>query len=186
VGVAAAECERDVVEAGPPRHLLVLAGRTGVFHDGSGPAFPILVRTDGPRTERYAVGSYAEAGKRRFGRVPDEALDEPVILRLEITRAQFERAAAILATWERRAREGVLLYSKRSNLDNVVLAKTVVESLNRCGPRVELYPLNWLRDEDALTEAHPPKDVPFEYFKELRKRNERLHLAEPRSAAEAR
>ncbi|MBO0725552.1 MAG: hypothetical protein J2P52_08130, partial [Blastocatellia bacterium] len=103
----------------PHRHFLVLAGRSGTFYDNSGPAFPMLIRLDGERIQIDAVGVYSIQGKRIFGSVPEVAYEEfmreprdasDVMLRLEITPGQYERGLKILQTWERRAREGALLY----------------------------------------------------------------------------
>jgi hypothetical protein len=169
------------------RHFMVLAARTGTFYDRSGPAFPILIRTDGRATQVDAVGSYAVGATRQFGAVPPaayrELLKEPtgpdgVMLRVEISAAQYQRALEIMNTWKRRAAEGALLYAKRSHLNNVILTKAVAESLNRCGDQMDLYPLNWVYEDDALTEKYAPKDIPFQYFRELRRRNASRHIGD--------
>jgi hypothetical protein len=168
-------------------HFIVLAARNGTADNSVGPAFPMLIKTDGRETQVDAVGTYSQAGKRQFGPVPatsyNEFMKEPqaasdVMLRLEITSVQYGRALEILETWKRRVREGALLYAKRSNLNNVVLVKAVAESLNACGQRIELYPLNWIYEEDPLTETYGPNDIPFQYFLELKRRNESRHVGD--------
>lgn len=167
----------------PHRHFLVLAGRSGTFYDKSGPTFPMLIKLDGNRTQVDAVGIYSIQGKRMFGPVPEdtyqEFMTEPsaasdVMLRLEITPAQYERGVKILRTWERRVREGALLYPDIS-LDNILLVKQVADSLNQCGEKIKLYNLDWGL-EDKISDDNPPPRVPFLFFKEMRRLNESLHL----------
>jgi hypothetical protein len=173
-------CESD---GAPHRHFLVLAGRSGTFYDKSGPAFPMLIKLDGERTQVDAVGIYSIQGKRMFGPVPAETYQEfmkepraasDVMLRLEITSAQYERGLKILRTWERRAREGALLYPDVS-LDNILLVKQITESLNQCGEKIKLYKLDW-GVEDKISDDNPSPHVPFVFFKEMRRLNESLHL----------
>ena len=100
-------CESD---GEPHRYFLVLAGRKGTFYDNSGPAFPMLIKLDGERTQVEAVGIYSIQGKRMLGTVPEESyrefIKEPsaatdVMLRLEITSSQYERGLKVLRTWEK-------------------------------------------------------------------------------------
>lgn len=172
----------------PVRYFMVLAGRSGIFYDQSGPTFPILIKAGRPRTQVDAVGIYAAGGKRIFGRVPAssyrELMKEPrqaseVMLRLEITGAQYERGLKILRTWERRVREGALLYPDIA-LNHLLLVKQVTESLNQCdgkhcGAKIQLYQLDW-GIQDRISDDNPAALVPFLYFKELRRLNESLHL----------
>ncbi|HEX5082661.1 MAG TPA: hypothetical protein VFY40_11485, partial [Blastocatellia bacterium] len=97
-----------------------------------------------------------------------------VMLRLEITPAQYQRGLKILQTWDRRAREGALLYSDLS-MDNILLVKQVTESLNQCGEKINLYKLDW-GVEDKISDDNPIPQVPFLFFKEMRRLNESLHL----------
>ena len=165
------------------RHFLVLAGRRGTFYDNSGPAFPMLIKLDGEQVQVDAVGIYSIQGRRMFGSVPEETYQEfmkepraasDVMFRLEITPAQYERGLKILRTWDRRAREGALLYPDIS-LDNILLVKQVAESLDQCGEKIKLYNLDW-GIEDKISDNNPSPQVPFLFFKEMRRLNESLHL----------
>jgi len=167
----------------PHRHFLVLAGRSGTFYDKGGPAFPMLIKLDGERTQVDAVGIYSIQGKRMFGPVPEETYQEfmkepraasDVMLRLEITSAQYERGLKILRTWDRRAKEGALLYPDVS-MDNILLVKQVTESLNQCGEKIKLYNLDW-GIEDKISDGASPPRIPFLFFKEMRRLNESLHV----------
>ena len=123
IGFAADDCAEPA--AGTPadgeRHYVVLAGREGVFFDRSGPAFVMLERLApaAGESEVGAVGIYADGeGRPLFGAVPaaryDEFLresDDPahVMLRVEVTAAQYRGVLAVLRTWDRRARENAVL-----------------------------------------------------------------------------
>lgn len=167
------------------RYYLILAARLGVFYDRSGPAFPMLVWVAGRDVQVDAFGTYAINGVRSFGSVPVETSkefmkeqkgDSDVMLRLQITPAQYERGMAIFRTWERRVREDALLYQRNSYLNNILFVKEVTESLNQCGEKVKMYKLNYLIDDDWITEKYGSPFVPFNYFKELRRLNETLHI----------
>jgi hypothetical protein len=171
------------VRMDPNQYFLVLAGRSGVSYDRSGPTFPILIKTDGRETQIDAVGIYFVGGKPYFGSIPAEYRDEfmkdslgasDVILRLAVSRPQYERGLKVLRTWDRRAREGALLYPDVF-MDNILLVKQVTETLNQCGATVKLYTLDW-GTYDYISENNPPSRAPFLYFKELKRLNESLHV----------
>jgi hypothetical protein len=173
------------VKVDPYRYFLVFAGRTRVFYDGGGPAFPMLIKTDRRQTQIDAVGIYAVGGSAAFGAIPAETYnqfmkepgnDADVMLRLEITSVQYERSLEILRTWDRRARNSELLYVDLY-LDNVLLVKQVSESLNQCGETVNLYKLDW-GINDYISDKNLPARGPFLFFKEMRRRNEALHVGD--------
>jgi hypothetical protein len=175
------------VRMDPNQYFLVLAGRSGVFYDRSGPTFPILIKSDGRETQIDAVGIYFVGGKPYFGSIPAEYRDEfmkdslgdsDVMLRLAVSGPQYERGLKVLRTWDRRAREGALLYPDVF-MDNVLLVKQVTETLNQCGATVKLYTLDW-GVYDYISENNPPSRAPFLYFKELKRLNESLHIPDVR------
>jgi len=173
------------VRADDSRYYLVLAGRKGMFYDRSGPTFPMLVKLDGDKTQVDAVGIYSVRGTANFGTIPSETYREfmkesgnpsDVLLRLEISGGQYERGLQILRTWERRVREGTLLYPDIS-MDNILLVKQITESLNQCAERVKLYNLDWGVD-DKISDNTNPTHIPFLYFQELRRLNQALHVGD--------
>ena len=187
IAFAAGDCaDEAAVEASGGRHFLVLAGSSDVFYDGSGPAFVMLQRLDlaAQESEIGAVGIYADdEGRPLFGAVPaarynaflresENAAD--VMLRVEITGAQYRGVLAVLRAWDRRARENALLYPDVS-FDNILFVKQATEELNRCGPMLALHPLDWGLDDD-VSENNDPLAIPLEYFKELRRLNDSLHV----------
>ena len=97
-----------------------------------------------------------------------------VMLRLAVSKPQYERGLKALRTWDRRAREGNLLYPDIF-MDNILLVKQVTETLNQCGATVKLYTLDW-GTYDYISENNPPSRAPFLYFKELKRLNESLHI----------
>lgn len=165
------------------RYFLVLAGRQGTFYDGSGPTFPMYIKIDDQRTQIDAVGIYSSEGKRAFGPIPaatyNEFMKEPrndsdVMLRLEITRAQYERGMKVVRNWERRVRENTLLYPE-PEMDNILLVKQTTESLNTCGEKVKLYKLDWSLN-DHISDKNLNSRAPYFFFKEMRRLNESLHV----------
>ncbi len=169
------------------RYFLVLAGRIGTFYDGSGPTFPMMIKMDGQQTQIDAVGTYDVRGYWAFGTIPAETYkefmkeprkDSDVMLRLEITAAQYERGLKIVKTWERRAQNNELLYPDLT-MDNILVAKQVTESLNQCGEKFKLYKLDWSMEDhisNSLLDSPPLSRIPFMYFRELRRLNESLHV----------
>ena len=127
------------------------------------------------RAEISALSESARSPPRSTATAPAAPLPK---LRVEITASQYQRALEILETWKRRAEEGALLYAERSHLNNVLLTKAVAESLNRCADQLDLYPLNWVYEDDALSGSYAPKDIPFQYFLELRRRNASRHIGD--------
>jgi hypothetical protein len=187
MGFATEDCaDEPAAAAGGDRHFVVLAGSSDVFYDGSGPAFVMLQRLDpaAEESEIGAVGIYADNDRRPlFGAVPAERYNAflresedaaDVMLRVEITGAQYRGVLAVLRTWDRRARENALLYPDIS-LDNVLFVKQATEELNRCGSTLALQPLDWGLDDD-ISENNAPLAIPLEYFKALRRLNEALHV----------
>jgi hypothetical protein len=159
------------------RYFMVLAGRSGTFYDDSGPTFPMMIKTDGQQTEIDAVGIYAAGYQQIFGAIPAETYNEfmkeprkntDLMLRLEITAAQYERGVKIVKNWVRRARNNELLYTD-IRMNNILLAKQVTESLNECGEKFKLYKLDWSLEDTISTsspkDAIPLANIPFRYFK---------------------
>jgi hypothetical protein len=184
--MAADGCEAEArwVPTAAQRHFMVLAGRSGVFYDRSGPAFVMLLKATPQVTDIGAIGIYADEKQQpRFGAVPaatyedflrDTGKPAEVMLRLEITGPQYERVLRILESWDRRVREAALLYPEIA-MDNILLVKQATEELNRCSNTIDAYALDWGL-EDEISEHNSARRIPFEYFKRLRQLNEIKHL----------
>src|SRR5262245_55401724 len=142
---------------GAARHFVVFAGRTEVFYERSGPAFVMLMRAGRDATEIGAFGIHADAGGQPvFGAVPekeyarflrDAGVGSSVMLRVEVSAAQYRRVLDILRSWERRVRERALLYPDVA-FDNILLVKQATEELNRCEATIVPYRLDWGLEDD--------------------------------------
>jgi hypothetical protein len=176
----------------PDRYFIVFAARKGEFYDKTGSAFPMVIKLAGGVPTIDAFGVYLAKDGRAFGAVPQnvyknylrEARNESeTTLRLEINSRQYERALKVIKEWERRDREGALLYTTTAEtlddatwLNNILVVKAVTETLNQCSADLNLYPLNYVIKDDWITDKFGSAFVPFYYFKELRKRNEARHI----------
>ena len=176
----------------PDRYFIVLAARKGEFYDSSGSAFPTVIKLAGGAPTIDAFGIYLTKGGRALGAVPPDVYknylrearnDSETIVRLEINSRQYERVLKIIKEWERRDREGALLYTTgRETLDdatylnNILVVKAVAESLNQCSEDINMYPLNYIQKDDWISDKYRSALVPFFYFKELRLRNEARHI----------
>jgi hypothetical protein len=186
--LAGSNCEAEAKQtsADSARHFMILAARTGVFYERSGPAFVVLMKASAADYEVGALGIYAGASKHPvFGPVPASSYEEflhetgkpsDVMLRLEINPAQYQRALQVMRSWDRRVREKALLYPEIA-LDNILLVKQVTEELNRCQRTIAAYNLDWGLDDD-ISEHNAPLRIPYEYFKELKRLNATLHVAD--------
>jgi|KBSSwiStaDraftv2_1062776.scaffolds.fasta_scaffold43606_7 hypothetical protein len=175
----------------PDRYFIVLVAREGEFKDDSGSAFPVVIKLAGGTSRIDGAGIYSDKGTQAFGTVPTSAYkeyfreargDSETILRLEINSGQYERALKVVQEWQRRAREGALLYTNENALteplalNNILLVKAVTETLNQCQNDIDLYKLDYVFPGDWITNEYGPEFVPFIYFKELRRRNEARHI----------
>jgi hypothetical protein len=176
----------------PDRYFIVFAARKGEFYDKTGSAFPMVIKLAGGVPTIDAFGVYLAKDGRAFGAVPQnvyknylrEARNESeTTLRLEINSRQYERALKVIKEWERRDREGALLYTTTAEtlddatwLNNILVVKAVTETLNQCSADLNLYPLNYVIKDDWITDKFGSAFVPFYYFKELRQRNEARHI----------
>ncbi len=128
----------------PDRYFIVLSARTGEFYDYSGSAFPTVIKLVGGVPTIDAFGVYLANKQRAFGTVPpalykeylrEARNDSETTLRLEINSRQYERALKIIKEWERRDREGALLYTTSAEtvddpayLNNILVVKAVTET----------------------------------------------------------
>src|SRR6202008_3168741 len=109
----------------PNRYFIVLVAREGEFFDKSGSAFPLVIKLENGVPQFEGAVIYSNGGKANFGAIPTNAYkeylreargDSEVILRLEINSGQYERSLKIIKEWQRRARQGELLYTHDSAL----------------------------------------------------------------------
>jgi hypothetical protein len=178
------DAEAQSTKSDSQRQFVVLAGRSEVFYEHSGPTFVMLIRESADEAEIGALGIYADSHAQPvFGAVPasqyEYFLREPrkstdVMLRVELDAAQYLRALQVLKRWERRVQERALLYPDIA-LDNILLVKQVTAELNRCRQVLVPYELDWGL-EDGISEHNLALRIPFEYFSELKRLNPGAHV----------
>jgi hypothetical protein len=184
--LAAGACEQEsgTARSDPQQYYMILAAQTDVFYDRSGPTFVMLQRTAADEADVGAFGIYA--GERRqpvFGPVPASIYERfvsetrkpaDVLLRLSISKPQYDRALAVMQSWERRVRENALLYPDIA-MDNILLVKQATAELNRCRNTIVAYELDWGLQDD-ISEHNVASRIPYEYFRELARRNAARHI----------
>jgi hypothetical protein len=55
-------------------------------------------------------------------------------------------------------------------MDNILLVKQATEELNRCRETIAAYQLDWGLQDD-ISEHNVASRIPYEYFRELARRN---------------
>jgi hypothetical protein len=184
--LAAGACEQEsgTARSDPQQYYMILAAQTDVFYDRSGPTFVMLQRTAADEADVGAFGIYA--GERRqpvFGPVPASIYERfvsetrkpaDVLLRLSISKPQYDRALAGMQSWERRVRENALLYPDIA-MDNILLVKQATAELNRCRNTIVAYELDWGLQDD-ISEHNVASRIPYEYFRELARLNAARHV----------
>ncbi|HEX8853473.1 MAG TPA: hypothetical protein VF754_08300, partial [Pyrinomonadaceae bacterium] len=157
-----------------------------------GPAFAMWTKLDGRKTEVKTLGLYLvtdSAGRAVpvVGNIPNELYKEfvnesakssDVMIRLELTEAEFERTHKIFNSWDKRVREKTLLYDD-PYLNAMEFLRRTAESLNQCGEKVQLHKLTWLQNDPIVTRHNIPQH-PLEYIRVMRKKNEKLHITDER------
>jgi hypothetical protein len=168
------------------QYFVVLAAHHGTPPHKGGPAFGMLLKSDGDKTEIETFGLHYQENQRIHGPVPEELYrqfmagpltEEDAMLRLQITPEEFARSMNIVRNWQRRAREGALLFPQYSYLNVIVPLKEIAESLNQCGETIKLHKLTWLVD-DELGANVPQWELAFAYVKKLRQLNDALHITD--------
>jgi hypothetical protein len=168
------------------RYFVILAAGKATPGYG-GPAFAMLIKTDGHQSQTEAFGLYetdaihhyvemgtiAEETRKKFDNDPRD--DSAAMLRLEVSAGPYQRALKVLKTWERRARENTLLYQDIPYLNNAVYLNQLASSLNDCSETIKLHKLTWRIDDPIITKQNLPQ-VPYFFIKELRGLNSTLHI----------
>jgi hypothetical protein len=166
---------------------------TGTIYGG--PAFAMWTKLDGRKTEVQTLGvnlitegagrQIAEVGpvpaelQKQFER--ESGKDTDVMIRLELSEAEYERTQKVYRTWEKRVREKTLLYDD-PYLNAMEFLRRTAESLNLCGERVKLHKVTWLENDKLITKFHVSQH-PLEYVRDIRLKNDKLHVTDERFPA---
>jgi hypothetical protein len=166
------------------RYFLSFAARSGQAQPG-GPAFAMWTKLDGRKTDVEALGVHlAKDPKGKltpvFGSVPAELYNEfaaesekasDVMMRMELTEAEFERSYKVFEAWTEIARVAKLPH-KDPFLNSLEFLKSVAENLNLCDEKLKLL------TTDGAAAARNPHQQTLEYVKMVRKKNDDLHVTD--------
>ena len=83
----------------------------------------------------------------------------------------------IVHSWQKRARDGALLFPPHSYLNVVVPLKEVAESLNACGETFKLHKLTWMVD-DEIGANFAEWELSYQYVKRLLDLNQQANVSE--------
>jgi hypothetical protein len=161
-----------------------------------GPAFAMWTTLNGRKTEVETLGLHliTDSTGRMIpvvGTIPEELYkqflndsrkDSDVMIRLELTEAEYARTHKVFRTWDRRVRDKTLLYDD-PYLNAMEFLRRTAESLNQCGQKVTLHNLNWSQWDEVVTKHHLPLH-PLEYIRIMRRTNDRLHVTDGKFPAD--
>ena len=165
------------VRAQTHRYFLTFAARGGPALS----AFAMWTTLDGRGTKIEALGLRPEnrgAAAPIFGPIPDRLYhefeyesekDSRVMLRLELTETEFERAHKVFEAWAEFARIAKLPHDD-PYLNGMDFLKSAAESLNQCDEKLKLD-----KAAGAATRPNSHQQV-LEYVRMMRKKNESLHV----------
>jgi hypothetical protein len=180
------------------RYFLTFAARTGALqHDRS--TFAMLTTLDGRQTKVEALGvqmTKAADGKPLavFGTIPAElydqltdendrdkksdkgkkSKDEIVLMRLELTAAEFKKTHSLFEIWEKYVKTQAL--PRDNPYQNVMeFLRRMAESLDRCDEKLKLQTPTQ-RERDEIVSKYDLPQHPVEYVRITRKKNGELHV----------
>ena len=166
------------------RYFLTFAARSDPAQPG-GEAFAMWTKLDGRKTEIEALGvNLARDSKGKtgpvFGLIPAQLYNEfatesdkksDVMMRLEMTEAEFERSYKVFKTWEKYAKDRALPH-REPYLNGMEFLKSAAESLNQCDEKLKLH------TTDGVTAAQNPQQQTLEYVRVMKKKNDNLHITD--------
>jgi hypothetical protein len=173
------------------RYFLTLVARSGPAQPG-GYAFAMWTALDGRVVEIEALGIQPvkdAAGKMApvFGPIPAElynqlteesnnekSVSKDVILRLELTEADFARTHKVYRMWNDNVKNRALPYAD-PYLNALELLRSAAESLNQCSEMVKLQKLTPVEREKIVSQQKLPQYL-VEFISEMRRSNDGLHV----------
>jgi hypothetical protein len=159
--------------------FLTFAARSGP----SPSAFAMWTTLDGRDTKIDALGLRTEdrgGAAPVFGLIPEglyrefefeSRKDYDVMLRLELTEAEFVRSDKVLRAWTEFARIGKLPHAD-PYLNGMEFLKSVAGNLNQCDEKLKLPATG------GVTAAQDSHQQALEYIKEMKKKNKGLHVTD--------
>jgi hypothetical protein len=164
------------------RYFLTFAARSDTAQP-DGAAFAMWTKLDGRKTEIEALGVHLAVDSKGktgpvFGLIPAQLYNEfatesdkksDVMMRLEMTEAEFERSYKVFKTWEKYAQDRALPH-RDPYLNGMEFLKSAAESLNQCDEKLKLHTI------DGVTAAQNPQQQTLEYVRMMKKKNDDLHI----------
>ena len=177
------------------RYFLTLAARAGAQTQAR-PAFAMWTVMDGRNTEIEALGVQPtgdDASQKPpvFGPIPASLYnqiieenekekkskkDEIVIMRFELTEAEFEKTHKVYETWDEYVKSRKLPETD-PHRNAMELLKQTVEGLNQCGEKIKLHKLTQ-RERDEIVSKYRLPQQPLEYIRMTRKSNDEMHVTD--------
>ncbi len=162
------------------RYFLTFAARRDLA-TGQTAAFVMWTTLDGQKPEYTALGAVSDSGgaNARFGRIPPSLAKEfatqgdaarDVMMRLELSEAEYLRTQAVYRA-SVGARGGLQQPQETPNERAMKLIEQTVESLNRCGMRIQ--PAQAFAVANGVDAG---LRRPLELVRSIRKTNDRRHL----------
>jgi hypothetical protein len=169
------------------RYFLAFVAHRGFPQQGSY-LFATWFALDGREIAVEALGIQLvkdAAGKTvpRFGPIPEEVSNQPteegdknVVLRLELTEADFARAHKFYQVWDNNVKNHALPSADpyRNALEFLI---DTAESLNQCIEKVKLQKLTSVEREEIISKQKISQYL-LEYISVMRKKNDELHVTE--------
>lgn len=166
------------------RYFLTFAARSGQAQP-DGAAFAMWTKLDGRKTDIQALGVHLAKdvkGKTGpvFSQIPAQLYNEfaaesekksDVMMRMELTEAEFERSYKVFEAWAEFARIAKLPH-KDHYLNGLEFLKSAAENLNLCDEKLKLH------TTDGTAAARNPHQQTLEYVRMMRKKNDDLHVTD--------
>lgn len=161
------------------RYFLTFAARSGPALS----AFAMWTTLDGRHTKIEALGLRTEnrgVAAPIFGPIPDQLYREfenesrkasDVMLRLELTEAEYQRSYKVFEAWAEFVRIGKLPHTD-PYLNGMEFLKSAAGNLNQCDAKL-ILPAT-----DGATSAQNPHERMLEYIKVMRNKNKGLHVTD--------
>lgn len=177
------------------RYFLTFAARGGTAQQG-GAAFVMWTVLDGRKNEVHALGIQMIPdleGKLKpvFGHISEDVYDllsetseqdkkmgkeDVVIMRIELTRGEFEKSHKVFETWDNHVKDSKLP-SNDPYINAMELIKKAVESINPCGDNFKLQKLSRAAADDLVVKHNAPQRA-IEYIRAMRKQNDEVHITD--------
>jgi hypothetical protein len=175
------------------RYFLTFAARSAQLSPDQF-AFTMWTVLDGRKAKIEALGVHSSKDETGttipiFGQIPAELCEhitedserdrqskkaETVIIRFELTQAEFEKNHQLYEMWEQYVKTQTLPYNN-PYVNEMEFLSRALDGLNPCGAKAKLYKVA-ARQRDEIVSQYRPSQQPFEYIRVMRRKNDELHI----------